>query len=131
MTIARKNPPNVAAPVGRYHHVAIVPAGSEILAISGQLGLAPDGSLPDTVEDQLKNAFANIERILESEGLDARSVFKINMWLAKPIDRDRYVEIWRSFHQDDPPATMFAYVASLIRPEYLVEVEAWAAREPK
>ena len=57
-----------------------------------------------------------------------QSVFKINIWLAEQIDMDRYVEIWRGFHHDDPPATMFAYVARLIRPEYLCEVEAWAAR---
>lgn len=128
MTIQRKNPASLAPPVGRYHHLCIIPAGSDILAIAGQVGLDAEGRLPDNVEDQLQNALDNVARILESEGLDARAVFKINMWLTREIDRERYVGMWRAFHNDEPPATMFAYVARLIRPEYLVEVEAWAAR---
>ena len=126
--IERKNPSNLAPPVGRYHHLTVIPAGSDILAIAGQVGLDEKGQLPDTVEEQLANAFANITRILQSEGLDHRAVFKINMWLTQPVERERYVEIWRGFHGDEPPASMFAYVSAMIRPEYLVEVEAWAAR---
>lgn len=106
----------------------MIPANHDILAIAGQVGVDLDGKLPETVEAQFENAIRNIERILQSEGLDVRAVFKINIWLAAEIDMDRYVAIWRGFHHDDPPATMFAYVARLIRPDYLCEVEAWAAR---
>jgi ribosomal-protein-alanine N-acetyltransferase len=126
--IERKNPSNLAPPVGRYHHLTIIPAGSDILAIAGQVGLDEKGHLPATVEEQLSNALANVTRILQSEDLDHRAVFKINMWLTQPVERKRYVEIWRGFHSDEPPASMFAYVSAMIRPEYLVEVEAWAAR---
>ncbi|ESR23773.1 RidA family protein [Lutibaculum baratangense] len=128
MTIEKKNPGNLAPPIGRYRHLSVIPAGHDILAIAGQVGVDLDGNLPATVEEQLENALKNIERILESEGLDVSSVFKINIWLAEEIDMDRYVAAWRAFHNDDPPATMFAYVARLIRPEYLCEIEAWAAR---
>ena len=131
MTIERKNPDTLAPPVGRYHHLCVIPAGSDLLAIAGQVGLDADGNLPETVEDQLQNALDNIQRILASEGLDVSAVFKINIWLAEQVDMERYVEMWRGFHKDEPPATMFAYVARLIRPEYLVEVEAWAARPAK
>ncbi|MGX1308171.1 enamine deaminase RidA (YjgF/YER057c/UK114 family) [Amorphus suaedae] len=128
MTIEKKNPDTLAPPIGRYKHLAVIPANHDILAIAGQVGVDLDGNLPVSVEEQFENAIRNIERILQSEGLDVRAVFKINIWLAEQIDMDRYVEIWRGFHHDDPPATMFAYVARLIRPEYLCEVEAWAAR---
>lgn len=128
MTIEKKNPDTVAPPVGRYRHLCVIPAGSDLLAIAGQVGLDPEGRLPETVEAQFENALANIAAILASEGLDVGAVFKVNIWLAKEIDMERYVAAWRAFHRDDPPATMFAYVARLIRPEYLCEVEAWAAR---
>lgn len=127
-SIEKKNPATIAPPVGRYKHLAIIPANAEILAIAGQVGLDAQGHLPATVEAQLENALGNITAILASEGLDARAVFKINIWLAAEIDMERYVAAWRGFHHDDPPPTMFAYVARLIRPEYLCEVEAWAAR---
>jgi ribosomal-protein-alanine N-acetyltransferase len=130
MTIEKKNPPTVAPPVGRYRHLAVVPAGSDLLVVAGQLGLDRDGHLPATVEAQFENALANIAAILESEGVGVEAVFKVNIWLAQEIDMERYVAAWRAFHHDDPPATMFAHVARLIRPEYLCEVEAWAARPP-
>jgi ribosomal-protein-alanine N-acetyltransferase len=126
--IEKKNPPTIAPPVGRYKHLAVIPANSDLLAIAGQVGVDAAGHLPATVEAQLENALANVTAILASEGLDATAVFKVNLWLAAPIDMERYVAAWRAFHHDDPPATMFAYVARLIRPEYLCEVEAWAAR---
>ncbi|MFC0549243.1 hypothetical protein [Kutzneria chonburiensis] len=43
--IRRWNPPSVAAPSGQYSHVATVPAGHELVFVSGQLGLRPDGTL--------------------------------------------------------------------------------------
>ena len=43
-------------------------------------------------------------------------------------DRARFAELWAEFIDGHPPPTMFAYVAALARPEYLVEVEVWAVR---
>ncbi|RAI02031.1 enamine deaminase RidA [Acuticoccus sediminis] len=125
--IEKKNPPNLAPPVGRYHHLAVVPPGARVLAIAGQLGLDAAGALPETVEEQFANALMNIERVLTSEGLTAANVFKVNIFMAREIDMERYGAAWRAFHNDNPPATTFVYVARLIRPEYLCEVEAWAA----
>ncbi|UOM37168.1 RidA family protein [Acuticoccus sp. I52.16.1] len=130
MTIEKKNPDTLAPPIGRYKHLAVIPAGSDILCLAGQVGVDREGRLPASVEEQLENALKNIERVLASEGLDASAVFKINIWLATEIDMDRYVAAWRAFHDDEPPATTFAYVARLIQPQYLCEIEAWAARTP-
>ena len=46
------NQENVAEPQGLYSHIVKVSAGTELLFISGQLGIKPDGSTPPTIEGQ-------------------------------------------------------------------------------
>jgi uncharacterized protein (TIGR02246 family) len=126
--VARKNPAGVAAPVGAYSHVAVAKGGAELIVLAGQVGLSPEGELPPTVEEQCANALANVRRLLESEGIGPENVVKANIWLAAPIDRARFSELWGEFIDGHPPPTMLAHVARLARPEYLVEVEVWAVR---
>ena len=45
MAITRSNPPTLHAPVGAYHHVNVVEAGSRILFAAGQIGVGADGAL--------------------------------------------------------------------------------------
>jgi enamine deaminase RidA (YjgF/YER057c/UK114 family) len=53
------NPPDVHVPNG-YSHTAVVPAGTELLFFSGQVGVRPDGSIPNTIDEQAKQMFNNI-----------------------------------------------------------------------
>ena len=46
------SPPGVRAPFGPYSHVARVKAEAELLFLSGQIGLADDDSIADSIEDQ-------------------------------------------------------------------------------
>ncbi len=45
------NPPTVHSPKG-YSHTAVVPPGTELIFLSGQVGIKPDGSIPLTLEEQ-------------------------------------------------------------------------------
>ncbi|MBN6187630.1 RidA family protein [Aneurinibacillus sp. BA2021] len=128
MTVIRKNPANVAPPIGSYTHLSIVPRESELLVLSGQVGIDTDGNIPSSVEEQVRNALHNIVLILESEGVTVEDVIKINFWLTENLERETFVELWSEFHGGKPPATTIAYVSSLVRPELKVEIEAWAAR---
>jgi enamine deaminase RidA (YjgF/YER057c/UK114 family) len=129
--IVRSNPAEVAAPVGAYTHLAIVPGNSELLVLAGQVGVDATGTLPTDVEGQLRNALANARTILRSAGAGPAQVIKVNIWLTEALPRERFVELWKEFHEGTPPPTTLAYVARLSRPEYRVEVEVWAARTPR
>lgn len=128
MKIKKYNPENVAPPIAQYHHVTVIPKEAELIVLSGQIGNDKDGILPADIETQFANALENIKSILISENLDTSNVFKINFWLTESINRERYNQIWREFHNQSPPATTLGYVTALARPEIKVEVEAWAAR---
>lgn len=43
MTIRFSNPPSVHAPLGLYSHTVSVPEGTELIFLSGQIGVRPDG----------------------------------------------------------------------------------------
>ena len=53
------NPPGVEAPTGQYTHVALVKAGSDLLFISGQVGVNASGATGKTIDEQVEFAFAN------------------------------------------------------------------------
>lgn len=128
MKVMRKNPGDVAPPIGDYSHLSIVPRGADLLVLSGQVGIDPEGNLPSDPEGQIRNALNNVLRILSGEGVTAEEIIKINIWLTEPVERDCFLDIWSQFHGGTPPATTMAYVPSLARPSIKVEVEAWAAR---
>ena len=48
MDLRFDNPAGVHAPLGLYSHTATVPAGTELLYVSGQVGVRPDGSTPSS-----------------------------------------------------------------------------------
>ena len=121
------NPPTVAPPLGTYTHVASIPAGMRLLAIAGQVGNAPDGTIPPEPERQYENVLRNIVRILESQGASSAQLVKLNTYLVAPMDLPEVRRIRKEVLGDAaPPATM-VYVPRLAAPEYLVEIEAWAA----
>ncbi len=128
MTVIRKNPENVAPPVGPYAHLSILPKGRDLLVLAGQVGTDLSGNIPEEVEEQFRNALDNIKRILSSEGATPDDILKINIWFTESFDRERYLAIWNEFHGGNPPSTTLAYVPALAQPALKVEVEAWAAR---
>jgi len=54
----------------------------DILFLSGQIGLGPDGKLPDTFEGQAKQTMENIGGTLKAHGLGWGDVFKCTVFIA-------------------------------------------------
>ncbi|MBS4189322.1 RidA family protein [Bacillus sp. FJAT-49705] len=128
MEIKKTNPENLSPPIAQYHHVTVIPRDAELVVLSGQIGNDKNGNLPKDIESQFVNALENIKAILESESVNINNIFKINFWLTEDIDRNVFLEKWKEFHNENPPATTFAYVAGLANPDIKIEIEAWAAK---
>ncbi|NKX16687.1 RidA family protein [Ochrobactrum pseudogrignonense] len=69
MTIKLFDCTDVAAPFGNYAHGAIIPPGATTIHLAGQVGVRPDGSIPDDAGEQTRIIFANIEAVLASRAL--------------------------------------------------------------
>ena len=123
------NPDGVTAPGAAYSHAALVPAGTELLVIAGQLGIDPDGNLGDGIEEQAERAFRNIETILAAEGMTPANIIRLQTFLTDRAYRAPAGEArQRGFGDAKPPSTLLI-VAGLAAPEFLIEVEAMAARD--
>lgn len=122
------NPSTVAPPIGRYSHLAAVPAGSDMLYVAGQVGNAPDGSIPADAEAQYERALRNVAAILASQGATPHNLVKLNVYLVKPIAYERSAAIRAAVLGDAVPPSTLVYVVRLARPELLVEIDAIAVK---
>ena len=128
MANTKLNPDTVRSPGVNYHHSVEVPAGSRMLYVAGQTGLADDDTVPPDIESQSKIAFSNINKILEASGFGLDDVVFMKSFLTRREDREGYQKVRSTMWGDIKPASTFLLVSGLARPEFLVEVEVVAAK---
>jgi enamine deaminase RidA (YjgF/YER057c/UK114 family) len=122
------NPPTIADPIGTYSHGVEAPPNARWLYIAGQIGIRKDGSVPPTVEAQTEVAWQNIVAILAAAGMKVTDLVKITQFLVNLEDFPKYAATRAKFLAGHRPASTGLVIRSLVRPEYLVEVEAVAAK---
>jgi enamine deaminase RidA (YjgF/YER057c/UK114 family) len=115
-----------------YSHVAKVNRGS-IVYISGQVPSDASGRMvgEGDFEAQVEQVFANLKIAVEAAGGAMADIVKMNYFLAAEVNpadvpkmrpiRDRYLNLAA------PPASTFVAVSRLMRPGWLIEIEAIAA----
>ncbi len=84
----------------------------------------------DDFRAQIQQVFENLKAAVEAAGGDFNSVVKLNYFCAESVDpsaitvvreiRDKYV------NTSNPPVSTFVVVKRLVRPEWMIEVEAVA-----
>jgi enamine deaminase RidA (YjgF/YER057c/UK114 family) len=110
-----------------YSHATELPGGMRMLFISGQFGVAVDGSLPLAFADQAETAMNNVEALLASAGMTKADLVKLTYYLTRPGDAPTLADIRRNrWSSTEPPAVTAIVVSALARPEYLIEIEAIA-----
>jgi len=123
----KMNPETIAPPMGHYCHAMEIAQGSRVMYISGQVGVAPDGTVPTDFRAQAENAWNNCLRILEFNAMRAKDIVKINHYLLRATDIPVYNEVRMKHLGTAQPASTLVVVAALFKPEFLVEVEMVAA----
>lgn len=123
------NPAKIAPPFARYSHGVEIPAGARIVRTSGQLGLAPDGSIPPDARAQADICFANIRMILSDADMRAAHVCHISAYVTDREHMPGYMAARDDFLADVDvlPSSTLLIVNGFTRPEFVVEVEVWAA----
>jgi len=127
MTITFSNPTVVHAPLGLYSHTVSVPEGTQLIFISGQVGVRPDGSTPANIADQADQVFANIVALLNAHGLDATNIVKLTTFMVAGHDGDAVRAARLKHLGSHRPASTAVFVSQLVDPAWFVEVEAIAA----
>ena len=123
--ITRSNPPSVRAPTG-YTHAIQITGDYRRLIISGQVGMALDGSVPSTGEGQIGQALTNLRAVLTENGMTVENIVKTTAFLT---DRDllpTYRQARGAMFGEHAPASTLLFVAGLADPSWVVEIEAEA-----
>lgn len=126
--LRKLTPAAMPAPFAKYSHAVEVPAGTRLLFCSGQLGLGPDGQVPESAEAQADLCFAAIGHMLAEAGMDMADIVRINAFVTDRSHMAGYMASRDRHVANPPPASTLMIVSGFTRPEFKVEVEIVAAK---
>ncbi|MFE5887931.1 RidA family protein [Streptomyces sp. NPDC002285] len=119
--------PDGVAPAAQYTHVVL--GTGRFVAVSGQLALDEDGKLVGEGDPaaQARQVFENLKRCLTAAGATFDDVIKLTYFVTDMAHMPA-LRTARAEHIPDDrlPAASAVQVAGLVRPEFLMEVEAFA-----
>jgi enamine deaminase RidA (YjgF/YER057c/UK114 family) len=128
------NPATLSKPNG-YSHVAEV-VGGKTVYIAGQVALDQAGRLvgEDNFGGQVRQVFENLNAALKSAGGSFADVVKLNYYCVDRVDRSQLPVLRETRDQfvntQAPPVSTFVFVRDLVRPDWLIEIEAIAVVQP-
>ena len=125
VSITRNNPTTVRAPAG-YTHAIEIRNPERWLVISGQVGMAPDGTLPETGGGQISQALANLRAVLEANDMTVANIVKTTVFLTDRSLLGAYRAARTALLGEHAPASTLLFVAGLADPRFVVEIEAEA-----
>ncbi len=121
------SPNSIHPPFAPYSPGIEVSSRSRFVFVSGQLGIARDGTIPPDCAGQTELAFANIAAVLSEAGMGLRDIVRINAYVTGREHLPAYMQVRNGLFSDPLPASTLMIVAGFARPEFVVEIEAVAA----
>jgi 2-iminobutanoate/2-iminopropanoate deaminase len=121
------SPSTIRPPLARYSHGIAVTAHHRLVITAGQLGIGLDESIPPDSEGQANICFTNIAAILAEDGMTMADVVRLSVYVTAREHMDGYRRARDTQFPGTPPTTTLIVVAGLVRPEFLIEIEATAA----
>jgi reactive intermediate/imine deaminase len=98
----------------------------DILYLSGQIGIGPDGKLPDGIEAQTKQAMDNIGGVLKNAGLTYADVFHCTAFLADMKDWPAFNKVYVPYFPEGKMPARSAFGANGLALGALLEIECQA-----
>ena len=134
-TVSTRHNPDSVWPVPEayqaiYAHAVETREGARLLHISGQVGVAPDGSTVGGIEAQCEQAIANVEALLAAAGMSSRDIVKMTCYLTRPQDSEALYRAREQRLSTACPAVTTVIVSALVNPDWLVEIDVTAAAAP-
>jgi enamine deaminase RidA (YjgF/YER057c/UK114 family) len=125
--LTRITAPDGVFPAAQYSHVVM--GTGRFVAIAGQLALDENGKLVGEGDAgaQARQVFDNLRRCLAAAGATFDDVVKLTFFVTDMAHMPAIREARAAHIPDDRlPAASAIQVASLVRPEFLMEIEAFA-----
>ncbi len=124
-------PTDLAPPFARYSHGVEVPAGHRWLRSSGQLAVDSAGKTPEGARAQAMLIFRNLDVILAGAGMARTNVVHLSAYVTDRAHMAGYMAARDEWLADITvlPSSTLMIVSGFTRPEFVVEIELWAAAE--
>lgn len=110
-----------------YSHYCHVVRADRNVWVSGSVGVAADGSIPDSTVEQFRLALASVDACLRHAGAQAKHVVKVTIFMTdiseRPLINPMRIEY---FGEANRPASTLVEVSKLVDPRLRVEIEAVA-----
>ena len=129
------NPPGLGPAQGLYSQATLVPASLDTYHIAGQLAVGKDGSIVGVgnFESQFHQVYTNLGDVLEALGENYDSIIVMRTYLVHSQSIPKFMELRKALFSniftgpDFPPNTLLM-VDRLVKEEFVIEVEAVAAK---
>jgi 2-iminobutanoate/2-iminopropanoate deaminase len=125
--LKKHNPATVATPLSAYSHGVEVPANARWMCLSGQIAIAPDGSVPDGIDAQARLVFENIKNILAAGDMALEDLVRLNIYIVNPDNMAGFRTVRAEYVGNIKCGSTMIVIAGLAKPEFLIEIEAMAA----
>lgn len=128
----RYNPfPVNSAYDGIYAHGVGIPMGSNMLTVSGQVGVSATGDAPQDFAGQVKLALENLRLVLTEAGMDFQDLVHMRFYVTQRHHLKELANIRTQYLDGVAPAVTTFIVSGLVEENWLVEIEGLASRPAK
>ena len=106
--ISTKNAPGAIGPYSQGIKIG------NLIFTSGQIPLNPaTGEMPESIEEQTKQALENVKGILEASGTNMENVVKTTVFLTDLNDFTKMNEVYATFFEGEKPARSAIEISKL------------------
>ncbi len=121
-------PNAIHPPFSAYSHGVEIPPNQRIVFCSGQLGIDAKGHIPSDCAAQARLCFENVRATLREADMDLSDIIRINAFVTGREHLPEYMEVRNALFPAPFPASTLVIVSGFARPEFVVEIEAVAAK---
>ncbi len=113
---------------GIYVHGTQIDDPKSLVFLSGQIGVAPDGTTHEGFERQCEQAMMNVEALLENAGMDTSNILRVVYYVTDASFLPDLSKVRQArWNKGQAPSVTTLVVAGLAAPDLLVEIEVTAA----
>jgi enamine deaminase RidA (YjgF/YER057c/UK114 family) len=126
MGLKLENPVAVSPPQGRYMHVVEVPAGRGLVFVSGQVPVALDGTIPESLADQADLVYANLVAVLAAKSVPPTNIIKLQTFFTEDDPKGVVRQARAKYLGEHRPASTAVGVRRLVDERWKIEIDAVA-----
>ncbi len=126
MKLKLQNPIAVPPPQGRYTHVVEVAAGSGLVFVSGQVPVALDGTIPESLAEQADVVYANLVAVLAARGVPPSNIIKLQTFITEDDPMGVVRQAREKYLGEHRPASTAVGVRRLVDARWKIEIDAVA-----